>query len=283
MSNLSERNADILSRFSAGETLQAIGERYGLTRERVRQIIAKAGAKPRRQEHAEFMADLVADAKLRNMTRRQAVQMYGASRANKLANQHGIQWAPKQYDPAVIAAAFEVAEGASISAACGGNRALVARVARYCEKHGIVSRHGRWLDRSNRAATVKEMRARGASWSTLAVKIAELEGKPIGKVALLAWCQRHMPPADYAKVTARKQRVASGAIPTWAPKKLAPSQYPKRTKGQKPKVIYHPDIKKAAELNYGKAPASIIAAVHGVSRNVIIGHWFRLRRAGVLA
>lgn len=283
MSNLSERNADILSRFSAGETLQAIGERYGLTRERVRQIIAKAGAKPRRQEHAEFMADLVADAKLRTMTRRQAVQMYGVSLVNKLHNQYGIQWAPRQYDPAVLAAAVQVAEGASISFACGGNRSLIARVARYCEKHGIVSRHGRWLDRSNRAATVKAMRASGSSWSALAVTIAEFEGKPIGAVALQAWCQRHMRSEDYSKVAAIVQRGASADAPTWAPKKLAPSQYPNRAKGQKPKVIYHPDIKKAAELNYGKAPASIVAAVHGVSRNAIIGHWFRLRRAGVLA
>ena len=37
-----ERDADICKRRKAGETLQAIADRYAMTRERVRQIEAKA-------------------------------------------------------------------------------------------------------------------------------------------------------------------------------------------------------------------------------------------------
>lgn len=44
----SGRNAAVLSAFDAGETLAAIGERHGLTRERVRQIVTRAGREPRR-------------------------------------------------------------------------------------------------------------------------------------------------------------------------------------------------------------------------------------------
>ena len=40
---LIKRNADIVSRYSAGETLQKIGDEYLITRERVRQILKKNG------------------------------------------------------------------------------------------------------------------------------------------------------------------------------------------------------------------------------------------------
>jgi hypothetical protein len=43
------------------------------------------------------------------------------------------------------------------------------------------------------------------------------------------------------------------------------------------------DARTAALENYGRASASQIAAAHGVTRNSIIGHWFRLRRAGLLS
>lgn len=42
-----DRNARIVAAFDAGETLGAIGESYGVTRERVRQIVQRAGREPR--------------------------------------------------------------------------------------------------------------------------------------------------------------------------------------------------------------------------------------------
>jgi transcriptional regulator with XRE-family HTH domain len=42
------RHRDMLARFDAGETLSSIGDRYGLSRERVRQIVKAAGREPRR-------------------------------------------------------------------------------------------------------------------------------------------------------------------------------------------------------------------------------------------
>ena len=40
---IEERNKDIEKRFVSGETLQSIGNVYGITRERVRQILVKRG------------------------------------------------------------------------------------------------------------------------------------------------------------------------------------------------------------------------------------------------
>lgn len=47
------RNEQIIKLHQAGVTLQAIGNRYGLTRERVRQILAQAGVK--RSCHATWL------------------------------------------------------------------------------------------------------------------------------------------------------------------------------------------------------------------------------------
>ncbi|MEU1887076.1 sigma factor-like helix-turn-helix DNA-binding protein [Micromonospora rifamycinica] len=40
----SERNLAMVEMYAGGETLSAIGEKFGVTRERVRQILAKRGA-----------------------------------------------------------------------------------------------------------------------------------------------------------------------------------------------------------------------------------------------
>lgn len=56
---IQERNAEILAAFDAGETLDAIGHRHGITRERVRQIAKKAGKQPRMVDlHANQLAKL---------------------------------------------------------------------------------------------------------------------------------------------------------------------------------------------------------------------------------
>lgn len=59
------RNDDIERRFKNGETLQAIGEHYGISRERVRQLLAKRGvtrteggaAKRKREAAAQRLSD----------------------------------------------------------------------------------------------------------------------------------------------------------------------------------------------------------------------------------
>jgi len=48
-----QRDAEMLSRYEAGETLTSIGASLGLTRERVRQIVKRSGAEmPRKRRCA---------------------------------------------------------------------------------------------------------------------------------------------------------------------------------------------------------------------------------------
>lgn len=284
MSERRARDADIVSRFKAGETLQSIADRYGITRERVRQIAGKHVPETRRQQFHAVDVQIANDIAARRLTRRQAVAAYGVSVANRASRQYGVVYPAKVPDPTVVEAAALVSGGMSIHQAASGDRALRAKIASYCRKMGIVSRHGRWLDRSERVKAVKSMRSAGASWAEITAYVGSMEGKTIVCRALYQWAKVHMLPEEYAKPARVKVWPAPVAVaPEWQPKLLAPVKRRARNQVAKPKVVYHSDIKKAAELNYGKAPASIIAAVHGVSRNVIIGHWFRLRRAGVLA
>jgi hypothetical protein len=57
MTDFPTRNADICTRYMAGETLQAVGTRYGISRVRVRQIVRKAGLWRRREtsDRGEFL------------------------------------------------------------------------------------------------------------------------------------------------------------------------------------------------------------------------------------
>ena len=53
---MSERNEEICARYMAGETLQAVGDRFGISRMRVKQIVKKAGLwRQRSKEQVEFL------------------------------------------------------------------------------------------------------------------------------------------------------------------------------------------------------------------------------------
>jgi hypothetical protein len=48
LGTLPSRNAEICRRYKAGETMEHVGESYGISRERVRQILGRAGVRSRR-------------------------------------------------------------------------------------------------------------------------------------------------------------------------------------------------------------------------------------------
>lgn len=52
-----QRNAILIERYAAGETLDAIGQSFGITRERVRQIIVKAGGTNAEESRQKRMAN----------------------------------------------------------------------------------------------------------------------------------------------------------------------------------------------------------------------------------
>lgn len=53
MTDFTQRNEDICQRYMAGETLQAIGDRFRISRMRVKQIVKKAGLWRKRAEKSD--------------------------------------------------------------------------------------------------------------------------------------------------------------------------------------------------------------------------------------
>lgn len=100
----SERNREFARRYLGGETLQAIGDDYGVTRERVRQILRAMGVDSlgRRPEHCKQPHDLTADEIA-------AAKAYaGGERPSSVTARHGITHG--QLISAVKRLGFEVKE-----------------------------------------------------------------------------------------------------------------------------------------------------------------------------
>lgn len=268
-----ERIAAIRARFDRGETLQAIGDSYGLTRERVRQIVAKTGAEPRFVTFGKRRAEIAAAVKAENLSSDEAAARYGIGRGAVLAICSAFGVVCRQdflwNSPEIAALADLVRGGMSIHMAAGHVHKVERLIWQYCQRNGIVSRYGRWHDRSPRVAMVQKMRAQGAGWEAIAAAVTELEGHHVGRAGLYMWVRNHLDKDVWKHVRpARKPRI------------YVPG--PGKGRGPRRPAEQCDTIKEAARINYGKATAAEIAALHGVSRNVIIGHWFRLRRAGLL-
>lgn len=85
-----QRNAQMVARYIEGETLESIGQDYGVTRERVRQIVTKVGGQPgcrvQRLEARQAEAKAAAEefmARYGNIAREAAAK--GATRAETVA------------------------------------------------------------------------------------------------------------------------------------------------------------------------------------------------------
>lgn len=281
---MKNRMADILSRHEAGETHTDIAADYGITRERVRQIVKKAGGTPRHVQNDErfvSIVDAVASAPP-GLSMRELVSETGLDpdTIRQAASAAGVKIPRRHSDTTAMLREMseKVKAGESFNAASGGDHSLAALLQRFCEENGIKSMAPcRWtVDPEMRRRVIAEMRAKGETWKEIARVIAENEGvRSIGHVTVYAWVTRHAPellqikPPKPAKPERRAYRRAHKAV---AVKRFAPIE-----------VEIKEDVRETAIANYGKAPASAIAKAVGVSRNSIIGYWFRARQTGEIA
>lgn len=122
---IAARNVDIITRIKAGETLTAVGLRYGITRERVRQICSKQSV-----------------LSVRNMA---AMKAQGAA---KRAARQAARQEKKVAHEALIAELrrLVVDEGLSVAKAAKRIGISIREAGYYATRYGIgqLSRHGRW-------------------------------------------------------------------------------------------------------------------------------------------
>jgi len=281
----SERNAQILARHENGELHTSIADDYGMTRERVRQIVKKQGGKPRFGQKRDAFATVIEAARnLPPMSLNEACNALGFGKFTVIAaaNAAGVKFLKRDSETTEMLAgmAEKVKAGASFNAAADGDHELAKLVGRYCVENGIKSQAPcRWtVDPDMRRRVVAEMRAEGRTWNEIAAVLAQSEGvRKVGEAAVYNWVLRNAP--DLLSIK--------------PPKKVKPPKPPRRAYPAAPKrtrpapvdapVVIVGDARETAIANYGKAPASAIAKAVGVSRNSIIGHWFRARRSGEIA
>lgn len=277
-----ERDADIVARFRAGQKLEEIGAAHGLTRERARQIAARGGQPPRSQKYREKRRKIAERLAAAPAPAFKVAQEFGVSfhTVQRAAKEAGVDLPARRpvWDCAEVAAmADKVRAGASIRAAAGGDLRLTHHLLQYTRHYGIASQHGRHRDFTLRRKIITGMIAAGAEARSIAAAVGAAEGNPITVPVLYAWASRHGLDlcANNARVKAGRERGVR--------LKRAKVEKPQRAPRPAPVVAHAPTPKDMAILNYGKAPASAIAAACGVSRNSIIGHWFRARQQGLIA
>ncbi len=273
MSFLSEparqkRLAEILSLYEAGMTLHAIGVRFGLTRERIRQIVKKAGvAMP--QDVSKARHDAIAEAICQGLTKKEVVTQFGVSGSfvGRVAHMYGVKInrRPASEETFLAQAVQEVAQGKSARSLSGGSlrweRAILAR----CEKAGVASKHGPHRDLSHRIETVRRLYSDGHSWASIAAQLSIIEGRPLRQI--YTWAQNHMdlPPRHSVRRKPRASKPRPG-----------PTVDPRTTFNRAA------SIREACVANRGKMSARQLAEILGTTRNAVIGHWFRARQAGAI-
>lgn len=172
-----DRDADILARHKAGEIHESIAERYGISRERVRQIVAKLGGAPRLSEIRERAEKQRDEDLLARLTKR-------AAKSAALA--------PK------IAMIERGASICSVAESCAEYERLRTELNRLGLKSTARSR---WtIDNSIREKVVRRGRSLGRIWEQIADDLSVIEKaaygaelKPTSAAAVHMWAKKHCP------------------------------------------------------------------------------------------
>lgn len=245
---LKERNAAIVALFDEGKTLEETGAQFGITRERVRQIIKKAGRTPRRVTIAE-------EIRVRN-------EKKAAWRAERIMQRESTL---KPYLDKVRA-------GASFFQAAGDNPSLANRINFWAKRKGIKSSaRSKWCDFSKRHEIVAAMAAEGKTWPEIAnaVNKAECNLRRVEYASIYNWAHNH------------------GYVRTRIPKPKKPRK-PRKIMPEIPafcaKHAWSKDMKEAALKWREEGLSATFVADRmnrefgvSVTRNSVIGAWKRMR------
>lgn len=176
MRPFAERDALIAARIMAGETYAHVGAHYGISRERVRQIAARAGLPPR-------MAMIRAKKAL-------------ADRAREERRAAAFQSKLDRFKKEIEA----VKSGASIFSQVANNNDR-HRLSVVLARLGVKSiAKSRWtIDIPRRRKTIIDCRTDGLSWRDVALVVnAEEGGRPICVSSIYDWARRHCPDLFHA-------------------------------------------------------------------------------------
>lgn len=241
-----QRNAEIVEKYKAGANSRQLGEEYGISHERVCQIV-----------RPHNLTNLKAEQK---RVARETVEAERAQIASELQESRA----------EAIARAVEIVRaGGSRNDAIRQTGLPVHLVQKACKDAGLPHLHGRWgrgADIEKRRQRASELRAAGKTWAEIEA-ITAAEGEKI----TMNFVVRHFP-----ELMTRIPRVPrSNGRPVTPQTNTAPPVLPSD--------IWPPEkVAELCRMYFAGCSAQQIADVIGVSRNAIIGKTNRLRADGQL-
>lgn len=192
------RNEEICRRYLAGEMQVSLADEFGLTRERVRQIIERAGLVSETQRHAEFVSVVAGTVARKKLTVSQAAEMFKISRANawRYCKESDVRPASMtaEEEAELDALAKEVIKGSSCRSAAGRNDYKAQKVRRYLLAKGVDAKgRSRHDDFTERKELVDRWRGDGLTWAECAERLSRHDRRPITGGGLYIWARSHMP------------------------------------------------------------------------------------------
>lgn len=277
-----ERNKDIIRRHLAGELHTSIARDYRISRERVRQIATRGTGKPRRDQNRAQKADsaqkIIDALETQWLTGPEAAKKLGVSKnlVQRIARENKIEVPRRSFsrEMKLKFAAAKVRSGVSIMRAAREAGIKPNGLEYYCKQHGIVSTaRSRHQDLSHREPLLREWRMANKTWAECVRLLAEHEGRQLTSVHV--WVKTHHPYlldiAISRPAMERKPRVQRGPRAPRVPRSA-------KVVLPDPAIEVRETIRETAIANRGKASAAQIARAIGVTRNSIIGYWFRSRQ-----
>lgn len=194
----SGRNQEICRRYLNGEEQATLAREFCITRERVRQIIEKAGLVSERKRKTDFILTVVGTVARKGLTIGEAAEMFNIHRQSvyNYCREIGIKPAARNAEELqeLDDLAKDVVNGASIRQAAGCDRGVAEKLRRHMQKRGIKARgRSRHDDFSVRKRLITNWRGLGHSWAECAQLLSKHDGRPISLGGLYVWAKRHMP------------------------------------------------------------------------------------------
>jgi len=281
---MANRKQVIIALFNEGKTLEEIGQLHSITRERVRQIVGKAGLTPRRETarsvDAQKVAALAAMVE-QGLTLNEIKEKSDLSPAyiTKALKKHAIKYnkmGPAAYRKRheIEVAIEKVMSGETIRHACNAEHSLECLVADELKRRGLHSRHHRWGGTSQYRAIEEKARLFCQEPHTHAELAKHLGYSNAYNIALrlgLVMVKGKVGPRE-SKVVLVPEAPKPPKLPR--PPKIIPH-------ADKPfdASAFHCNLREKCWIGHEQGySAREIAAGLQITRNSVIGFWFRKRR-----
>lgn len=181
-----------------GSTYEEIGAEWGVTRQRVEQVMRKLKVVPARQRQRDNMAVIAGTIVRKNLTADEAAEMFGVSRNTVYRCCYEMGVAPPRMSQEEVAdfeaMTAEVVGGKSILSAANYRPYRAAKLRAFMLDRGINARgRSRHDDMSERRILIQKWRDNGVSWRECAERLSKHDGRPIGYQGIYQWVRRHMP------------------------------------------------------------------------------------------